>query len=123
MISAASASAFARTRTWYSRNASDAAILKHVALAAITCSSGPPCRPGKMARSIAEACSSRQRMKPARGPASVLWVVEVTTSQSGTGFGCRPAATSPEKCAMSHQSSAPTSSAILRNSHVSTVRG
>ena len=86
MISAASASAFARTCVWYSRNASEAAILKHVAFAAIACSSGPPCSPGKMARSIADACSSRQRMKPARGPASVLWVVEVTTSQSGTGI-------------------------------------
>ena len=30
-----------------------AAIWKHVAFAAITCSSGPPCSPGKMARSIA----------------------------------------------------------------------
>ena len=58
------------------------AIRKHVALAAITCSSGPPCIPGKTARSIACACSSRQRTNPARGPASVLCVVEVTTSQS-----------------------------------------
>ena len=69
------------------------------------------------------ACSSRQSTNPARGPASVLWVVEVTTSQSSTGFGCSPAATRPAKCAMSHQSSAPTSSATRRNIGVSTVRG
>ena len=94
-ISAASASAFARTCVWYSRKASRAAIRKHVAFAAITCSSGPPWSPGKTARSIAEACSSRQRTKPARGPASVLCVVEVTTSQSTIGFGCSPAATRP----------------------------
>ena len=60
---------------------------------------------------------------PERGPASVLCVVDVTKSQSATGFGCKPAATSPAKCAMSHMSSASTSSAIFRNSHVSTVRG
>ena len=44
-------------------------------------------------------------------------------SQCSTGFGCSPAATRPEKWAMSHISSAPTSSAIWRNSAVSTVRG
>ena len=38
---------------------------------------------------------------PPRGPPSVLWVVVVTTSASGTGLGCSPAATSPAKCAMS----------------------
>ena len=58
-----------------------------------------------------------------RGPASVLCVVEVTKSQCSTGFGCSPAATRPEKWAMSHISSASTSSAIRRNSAVSTVRG
>ena len=68
----ASASAFARICRWYSRNASVIAILKHVAFAAIVCSSGPPCMPGKTARSTACACSSRQRMKPARGPGQRL---------------------------------------------------
>ena len=96
---------------------------KHAAFAAIACISGPPCMPGKFARSSFDACSSRQRTKPARGPASVLWLVEVTKSQCGTGLGCSPAATSPEKCAMSHISSAPTSSAISRNLSASTVRG
>ena len=28
-----------------------------------------------------------------------MWVVEVTKSQCGTGFGCRPAATSPARVA------------------------
>ena len=51
--------------------------------------------PGKTARSTAGACSSRQRTKPARGPASVLCVVEVTKSQCGTGFGCRPGGDEP----------------------------
>ena len=60
-------------------------------MAAIVCTSGPPCMPGKTARSIAWACSSVQRMNPARGPASVLCVVEVTKWQSLTGFGCSPA--------------------------------
>ena len=116
-------SAFARTWVWYSRKASVMAIRKQVALAAIVCSSGPPCIPGKTARSTACACSSVQRMKPARGPASVLCVVEVTKWQSLTGFGCSPAATSPAKCAMSQSRSAPTSSAISRKRSVSTVRG
>ena len=69
------------------------------------------------------ACSSRQRTKPDRGPASVLCVVEVTKSQCGTGFGWSPAATRPAKCAMSQRRKAPTSSAISRNRSASTVRG
>ena len=85
--------------------------------------SGPPCIPGKTARSTACACSSRQRMKPERGPASVLCVVEVTKSQCGTGLGWMPAATRPAKCAMSQSRSAPTSSAISRKRQASTVRG
>ena len=119
----ARASALRRICAWYSRKASVIAIRKHVALAAMVCSSGPPCIPGITAESSAFACSSRQRMKPARGPASVLWVVEVTKSQCSTGFGWRPAATSPAKCAMSQTRSAPTSSAIARNLWSSTVRG
>ena len=80
--------------------------------------------PGNTARStrlcVLLACRGRS---PERGPASVLCVVEVTKSQCSTGFGCRPAATRPAKCAMSQSSSAPTSSAISRNLSVSTVRG
>ena len=79
----ASTSAFARTAVWYSRNGADAAIAKHAAFAAMTWFSGPPCMPGKTARSTARACSSRQSTNPERGPASVLCVVEVTKSQCG----------------------------------------
>ena len=50
------------------------------AFAAITCSSGPPWIPGKIALSIAFACCARQRISPPRGPRSVLCVVSVTTS-------------------------------------------
>ncbi len=81
----------------------------------MTCSSGPPCWPGKTAESIFFAYSSLQRMIPARGPPRVLWVVVVTTSAPcSTGLAWMPAATSPAKWAMSTISSAPTSSAISR---------
>ena len=56
------------------------ASLKHTALAATTCISGPPWLPGKMAESIFFASSSLQRMTAPRGPRRVLWVVVVTTS-------------------------------------------
>ena len=36
---------------------------------------------------------SLARMRPARGPRRVLWVVEVTMSAIRTELGCRPAAT------------------------------
>ena len=62
-------------------------------------------------------------MMPARGPVSVLCVVLVTTSQYGTGLGCRPAAISPAMWAMSASSRAPTSSAIARKAAKSTTRG
>ena len=78
------------------------ASLKATALAAITCISGPPCRPGKIAELIflAEA-SSLVRIRPPRGPRRDLWVVVVTTWAWGTGLGCTPPATRPAKCAMS----------------------
>ena len=37
---------------------------KATALAAMACSSWPPCRPGNMALSMAAACSARLRMQP-----------------------------------------------------------
>ena len=43
--------------------------------------------------------------------------------RTGTGLGCRPAATSPAKCAMSTIRSAPTSSAIARKRSKSRMRG
>ena len=110
-------------RPWYSRNDSVAASLKHTAFAATMWHSGPPCSPGKTALSTAAACSSLHSTRPERGPASVLCVVDVTTSACSTGFGCRPAATRPEKCAMSTISRAPTSSAIARKRAASITRG
>ena len=60
---------------------------------------------------------------PPRGPRSVLCVVVVTMSASGTGEGCTPAATRPAMCAMSTISAAPTLSAISRNFAKSSMRG
>ena len=72
------------------------------ALPAMTCSSGPPCWPGKTAESIffGELLAADDHARRARRRASCGSVV-VTTSAYGTGFGCRPAATRPAKCAMS----------------------
>ena len=61
----------------------------------MTCSRGPPCRPGKTALSTALASSSVQRIAPPRGPRSVLWVVKVTTSATPTGEGWTPPAMRP----------------------------
>ena len=60
---------------------------------------------------------------PLRGPRRVLCVVEVTMSAYSQGLGCRPAATRPEKCAMSTRNSAPTLSAIWRKRGKSRMRG
>ena len=81
-------------------------------MAAMTCISGPPCVPGKTARSICLASSARPKMRPPRGPRRVLWVVVVTMSACGKGLGCRPAATSPAMWAMSTKRSASTSCAM-----------
>ena len=70
--------------------------------------------PGKTAELIFSAHSSLQRTKPPRGPRSVLCVVVVTKSASGTGSGCSFAATRPAMWAMSTMSSAPTSLQISR---------
>ena len=94
-----------------------------MALAAITCMRGPPCRPGNTALSMAVACSDVDRMQPARGPRSVLWVVKVTTSDRGTGLGWTPPAISPAMWAASKMSSAPTSSAMARSGSGSMIRG
>ena len=72
------------------------------------CISGPPCTPGKSARSRSFAYCSRHRIRPARGPRSVLCVVEVTKSACGTGLGWTPPATRPAMCAMSTTIGAPT---------------
>ena len=118
---AASTSAFARTwplvlaeRLGRRRSGSTSPSPRSCASAA-----RPACRGRAPGRAPARAPRCRGR-SPARGPASVLCVVEVTKCECGTGLGCRPAATSPAKCAMSVISSAPTSSAISRNRSAST---
>ena len=63
------------------------ASLNATALAAMTCSSGPPCVPGNTDLSMALACSAMERISPARGPRSVLCVVLVTIWACGTGDG------------------------------------
>ena len=70
--SRASAWAPAIVRCWRSTKPSEAAIRRATALAAITCSSGPPCWPGKTAESIFLACSSRAQDHPGAGPAEGL---------------------------------------------------
>ena len=88
-------------RACRSANSGVAATLNAAAFAAMTCISGPPCCPGKTAESTFLARSAPQRIMPPRGPARVLCVVDVVTCACGTGVGCSPAATRPEKCAMS----------------------
>ena len=121
--SSANAFALATVCRWRARNGSDCAIPSATALAAITCISGPPCWPGNTERSMSLASSSVHRIMPLRGPPSVLWIVVVTTSACGTGFGCSPAATRPAKWAMSTISRAPTASAICRKAAKSSCRG
>ncbi|MNN77575.1 hypothetical protein D3C81_1940500 [compost metagenome] len=77
--------------------------MKHTALAAITCINGPPWAPGNTAALSFFSISSllRARIRPPRGPRRVLWVVVVTTSAYGNGFGYSPAATRPATWAMS----------------------
>src|ERR1035437_1256561 len=57
---------------WSSRNSSVLASLSATALAAMTCISGPPCVPGKTLLSTALPRSSRQKIRPPRGPRRVL---------------------------------------------------
>ena len=79
----------------YALNSSDMASRKQIALPAMTCISGPPCRPGKTLRLISLASSSCSESDPARGPRNVLCVVVVTKVATGTGLWCSPAATRP----------------------------
>ena len=51
-------------------------------------------------------------MTPALGPLSVLWTVEVTTSQCSKGDGASPAATRPDTWAMSAISREPAENQI-----------
>ena len=103
---------------------------KATALAAITCSNGPPCTPGNTAESSnwdiilispfgvffpqGLGKSFPIMMTPPRGPRSVLCVVEVTMCAYLTGFSNSPAAIRPAGWAMSIIRIAPTLSAISR---------
>ena len=51
------------------------------------CISGPPCIPGKTARSMSAANSFLHMITPPRGPLNVLCVVVVTMSAYGNGEG------------------------------------
>ncbi len=100
------------------------------ALAAITCSSGPPCIPGNTARSRRALMgrifplgsftpnglskSFRIITIPPLGPRSVLWVVELTIWQCSNGSFSRPFAINPAGCAMSASTKAPMESATSR---------
>src|SRR5258708_35186488 len=86
-ITAAWARALATINDEFPMNSGASPSLNEPAFAAITCSSGPPCEPGKTDLSIPFACADLQRIRPPRGPRSVLWVVDVTTSACGTGDG------------------------------------
>ena len=119
----ASACALRTIPAAYSRNPGWAASWNATALAAITCMSGPPWRPGNTALSIAAAYSSRHRMQPARGPRRVLCVVSVMTSAYGAGDGCAPPTMRPAMWAASTRNNAPTSSAIWRKAAKSMIRG
>jgi hypothetical protein len=94
------------------------------ALPAIWCTCGPPCSPGNTPMSIFLASSwcVDKRHAP-RGPQNDLCVVNETTCAWAIGDRITPAETSPAVCAMSASSTAPTSSAILRNSAQSTSQG
>src|SRR6185437_6798034 len=89
--------AFFTTCFWYSLNDGSSASLNATALAAITCISGPPCRPGNTIDcnflTMSSACSPIAEflatIKPPRGPRRVLWVVDVTTCACGSRDGSR----------------------------------
>ena len=107
--------AFAFFMIWraYSLYSGLRASAKAIALAAMLFSCGPPWKPGKTDLSMAFLRCCLHMIMPPRGPLSVLWVVVVTRSKSGTGLFISPAAISPAMCAMSAIVSAPTSSATF----------
>ncbi len=91
-------------RSARSVNDGSAAILNATALAAMTCSSGPPCWPGNTAELIFLAiAASFDRITPPRGPPSVLCVVVVVTWACGTGLGCRPGGDQPGEVRHVHE--------------------
>ena len=100
------------------------ASLKQTALAATTWQSGPPCRPGKTARSTALACSARAQhqagaragQRLVRGRGDDVGVLHRVRVQAGGDQARRSAPCPPSAMA-------PTSSAISRKRAASMTRG
>ena len=89
--------AFFFTCWMYVLNSGWRASPKATALAAITCISGPPCKPGKTELlNFFPRSKSFESIIPPLGPLIVLWVVDVTTCACGNGSGYSLAATKPE---------------------------
>eukprot|EP00754_Rhynchopus_humris_P025730 Rhum_TRINITY_DN14962_c0_g1::Rhum_TRINITY_DN14962_c0_g1_i5::g.130542::m.130542 len=126
------AAMFLRTCDEYALNSGVITSSICVPMAAIWCSCGPPCRPGKTAMSTFS-CQPvgapsflafvRKKIIPARGPRSDLCVVVVTTSANLNGDSASFVATRPLMCAMSIIRMAPISSAMRRNSACGHSRG
>ena len=109
--SSASTAAFFLTWRAYSFHSGRRISPKATALAAMTCSNGPPWVPGNtelsrqadiifttplgVVRPFGLGKSSPIMMTPPRGPRSDLWVVVVTMWAYFTGFSSRPAAMRP----------------------------
>ena len=81
------ACAFLMTCAWYVLNSGCDASKNAVALPAITCIKGPPCKAGNTLEFSDFSNSALAKIIPPRGPRNVLCVVEVTKSACGTGFG------------------------------------
>ena len=104
-------------RTWsmYALNSGCSASPNATALAAMTCSSGPPCMPGEnglvdrlgVLLLAEDEAAARAAQRLVRGGGDEVGVGHRET-------GAAPVATRPAMCAMSTMSSAPTSSAIAR---------
>ncbi len=98
----ASPAALSTMRCCRARNCSVRASRRATARAAMVFRCGPPCSPGKTARSSLRAMSRLWVISIApRGPQRLLWVVVETTSAMPMGLGWTPAATRPEMWAMS----------------------
>lgn len=98
----------------YSRKAGVDASAKASAFAAIVCSWGQPCIPGKTARASAGAKEFFDMIIAHLGQRRVLCVVVVTISQRDIGLSSCPPAIKPAVWEISPNKIAPTSSAIQR---------
>ena len=115
----------ASVRRCRSRKSSPAATLKATALPAMTCSSGPPCWPGKTAELIFLAISaSFVRMMPPRGPPQRLVGGRGDdVRRAARARGAAPPRPGRRSAPCPRTGRRPTSSAIRRNSAKSRCRG